>query len=181
MLKSLFSPKPATLAGRALYAEVSAAARRPVFYLQGGAPDTPEGRFELYLIHLVLALHRLKGEGEEARPVSQALFDAFVRGLDDGLREMGVGDLSVGKKMRKLGEAIYGRIKGYDAALAAADPAAEVQALVARTLFAGETERAGFISAYVVEAASALQAQPTEALLEGRIAFPAPEAAELAA
>ena len=179
MLKSLFSPKPAVAAGRALYAGVSAAARRPAFYLQGGAPDTPEGRFELYLIHLVLVLHRLKGE--EGRAVSQALFDAFVRGLDDGLREMGVGDLSVGKKMRRLGEAIYGRIKGYDAALAAQDAPAEVRALVARTLFGGDAQKAGFVAAYVVEAAAALRAQASADLLAGRIAFPEPRTAEMAA
>ena len=182
MLKALFSPSPAKLAGRALYAHVSAAARRPVFYVEGEAPDTPEGRFEIYLLHLVLVLRRLKGDGPEAKAVSQALFDAFVRGLDDGLREMGVGDLSVGKKMRKLGEAIYGRIRAYDAALAEDRPVEAVAALLTRTLY-GEERRAGarFLAGYVLQAAGDLDGQATLDLLEGRMAFLTPQAVELAA
>lgn len=182
MLKALFSPSPAKLAGRALYAQVSAAARRPVFYLDGQVPDTPEGRFELYLLHLVLALRRLAGEGEDAKAVSQALFDAFVRGLDDGLREMGVGDLSVGKKMRRLGEAIYGRIRAYDAAFADDHPEAAIEALIVRTLYA-EARPAGarFVAGYVMWASTDLTGRPTADLLAGRIAFPQARAAELAA
>ena len=83
-----------------------------------------------------LLLHRLRGEGEQARRDGQALFDAFLHSLDDGLREMGVGDLSVGKKMRKLGEAFYGRAKAYDPALAARPDLAPLKALVGRTVFA---------------------------------------------
>jgi cytochrome b pre-mRNA-processing protein 3 len=172
MLKSLFAPSPAKVAGRALYETLTEAARRPAFYAEAGAPDTPEGRFEVYVLHLVLVVHRLKGEGAQAAAVSQGLFDAFVRGLDDGLREMGVGDLSVGKKMRKLGEAIYGRMKSYDAALAGADPRADVEAVVARTVFA-EAPNAGAASVadYLLAARADLAAQPMEALLAGRVRF----------
>ena len=182
MLKALFTPSPAKLAGRALYAEVTAAARRPAFYLQGDVPDTPEGRFELYLLHLVLVLRRLKGEGGEAKAVSQALFDAFVRGLDDGLREMGVGDLSVGKKMRRMGEAIYGRLRAYDVALVADDRMSAVAALVARTLY-DRPDGAGpaFVTTYVLHAADALARQTLDELLAGRVAFPEVGVAELAA
>ena len=116
-LNRLFSPRPAVLAGRRLYTAAVAQARTPVFYARMGAADTVEGRFEVYTLHLVLLLRRLKGQGAVASEVSQALFDAYLRGLDDGLRQMGVGDLSVGKKMRKLGEAFYGRAKAYDKAL----------------------------------------------------------------
>ena len=191
MLKALFKPSPVTIAGRALYGACTAAARRPTFYLpapQGaGAPDTPEGRFELYLIHVVLVVRRLKGEGPGAKVVSQALFDAFLRGLDDGLREMGVGDLSVGKKMRKLGEAIYGRLKAYEETLAEDDRVPAVQALVARTLYAdlpdATDQKAGAeeVAAYVIAAAEHLSRQPLEALLQGHVSFPAARAEEQAA
>ena len=136
MLQGLFAPSPAKAAGRRLYDAAAAKARDPAFYLEAGAPDTPNGRFELYTLHVVLVLHRLKGEGRDAGLVGQALFDTYLRALDDSLRELGVGDLSVGKKMRKLGEAFYGRAKAYDKALEAGG-GEPLQALITRTLFDG--------------------------------------------
>ena len=118
-LSRLFSPRPAVLAGRRLYDCAAAQARSPAFYAVMGAPDTVEGRFELYSLHVALLLRRLKGQGPQAAETAQGLFDAYVQALDDALREMGVGDLSVGKKMRKLGEAFYGRVKAYDEAFSA--------------------------------------------------------------
>ena len=143
MLNRLFRQRPAYAAGEALYALAAAKARDPAFYRDAGAPDTVEGRFELYMIHVILLVLRLRGQGRQAQETSQVMFDAFLRGLDDAMREMGVGDLSVGKKMRKLGEAFYGRAKGYAESLG--DPAAR-EALVRRTLFAdapGEGADAG--------------------------------------
>ena len=173
MLNALFKPSAEKLAGRALYAEISAAARRPAFYADAGVPDTPEGRFELYLIHLVLLLHRLKGEGAHASAVSQAAFDAFLRGLDDGLREMGVGDLSVGKKMRKLGEVVYGRLKAYDDAFAGEARPAALQPLLARTLYADvDASASPAVAAYVMEAAAQLDGQSLQAILSGVVRFP---------
>ncbi len=177
MFKRLFGPKPAYAAGQALYAAAAAQARRPEFYLTAGAPDTIEGRFELYLIHVVLVLHRLRRNGAQARETSQVMFDAFLRSLDDSLREMGVGDLSVGKKMRRLGEAFYGRAKGYDAALAQLPDAAELRALVVRTLYADLPDAeagAAVVTAYVAAASRSLADQPLEALLAGEARFPDP-------
>jgi cytochrome b pre-mRNA-processing protein 3 len=102
MFKRLLSPRPAVAAGRRLYAAAAAQARAPVFYAAMGAPDTVEGRFEVYTLHVALILRRLKGQGSHAAEAAQGLFDAYVKSLDGALREMGVGDLSVGKKMRKL-------------------------------------------------------------------------------
>ena len=116
MLQRLFRPRPAQAAGRALYASVVEQSRQPALYERLGAPDTVEGRFELYSLHVVLLLDRLRRQGDQATETSQALFDTFVKALDHALREMGVGDLSVGKKMRRLAEAFYGRAKSYDAA-----------------------------------------------------------------
>lgn len=174
MLKRLFRPNRAYEAGQALYRTAAAQARDPVFYADVGAPDTVEGRFELYMIHVILLAMRLRGHGARAGETSQVMFDAFLRGLDDAMREMGVGDLSVGKKMRKLGEAFYGRAKRYDAAI---DDPAELQALVRRTLYAdveapaAETGAAA-VAAYVRRAHEVLAAQPMDALLAGEAHFP---------
>src|SRR5688572_17130211 len=98
MLK-LFKPRAAEKAGRTLYVAVVEQARQPRLYTDLGAPDTMEGRFELYSLHVILLLDRLKRQGEQAAETAQALFDTYVQSLDDALREVGVGDTSVGKKM----------------------------------------------------------------------------------
>lgn len=171
-LKSLFQPRPAVLAGGRLYTATAAQARRPAFYAQMGAPDTVEGRFELYTLHVALVLRRLKGQGPQATETAQALFDAYVRQLDDALREMGVGDLSVGKKMRKLGEAFYGRVRHYDDALTALPDRAPLEAMLARTVLMGETGPVQGFADYAVKAMDALAAQPLADLLEGDVTWP---------
>jgi cytochrome b pre-mRNA-processing protein 3 len=152
-------------------------ARQPGFYTDLGVEDRIDARFELYTLHVILLVRRLRGEGEQAGEVSQALFDTYVGALDDALRELGVGDLSVAKKMRKLGEAVYGRIKAYDTALAPDAGDDELKGLIARTVFGEEdaSERAAPLAAYVLQAQSALRDQPLETVLEGRLAWPAPE------
>jgi cytochrome b pre-mRNA-processing protein 3 len=168
----MFKPRPARLAGEALYEAATRQARHPDFYRALGVPDSPEGRFELYSLHVVLLLHRLKGEGGAAGEAAQALFDAYVSALDNALREMGVGDLSVAKKMRKLGEAFYGRAKAYDAVLAAGDRA-ELAALIERTAFAeAPADRCGDLTDYILAAAAALASQPLEQVLEARPEWP---------
>lgn len=172
MLKQLFRPNPAYEAGQALYRVAAAQARTPAFYAQAQAPDTVEGRFELYMIHVILLAMRLRGQGSRAAETSQVMFDAFLRGLDDAMREMGVGDLSVGKKMRKLGEAFYGRAKRYDAAI---DDPAELQALVRRTLYADVEDAdpgAAAIADYIRRANEVLAAHSLDSLLNGEARFP---------
>lgn len=172
-LKRLFRPREAVDAGRRLYLAASEHARQPSLYLAGGVADSYEGRFELYSLHVVLVLHRLKGQGARAAETAQALFDAYVKNLDLALREMGVGDLSVGKKMRRLGEAFYGRVKSYDEALAQLPDAVALQALIARTVF---EDREGAdpipMAAYARACMAALAAQPLDEVLEGRLAWP---------
>ena len=177
MFKRLLSPRPAVAAGRRLYAAAAAQARAPAFYAVMGAPDTVEGRFELYTLHVALVLRRLKGQGTQAAETAQGLFDAYVKSLDDALRDMGVGDLSVGKKMRKLGEAFYGRVKHYDEAFGALPDRAPLEAVLARTVLmeqdAGDKARgiAAFAD-YAVAAMQALERQPLESLLEGDAQWP---------
>ena len=162
------APRPGVQAGRALYAEAAAQARRPEIYTRLGAADTPNGRFEVYSLHVILLLNRLKGRGEEAAEAAQALFDAYVGALDDALREQGVGDLSMGKKMRRLGEAFYGRVKSYDTALAALPDRGPLDELLGRTVLEGGERPVEPLAGYVVRSVDVLAALPDEDLLSGR-------------
>jgi len=172
VFQSLFRQRGPKIVGRQLYESVVERARQPLFYTELAVSDSVEGRFELYSLHVILLLHRLKGQGPQAADTAQVLFDIFIGQLDHALREIGVGDLSVAKKMRKLGEAFYGRAKHYDAALDAPD--GELEALIGRTVFegAGEAGRAQALAAYVRRGVAALAAEPLETLLEGRVDWP---------
>lgn len=179
LLERLFRTRPAVTAGRALYDRVVSQARQPGLYGDLAVPDTVEGRFEAYSLHVVLLLHRLRtGDAEgraDAREVSQALFDTYVKALDHALREMGVGDLSVGKKMRRLGEAFYGRCKSYEAAFAALPDEGPLTALLGRTAYAGvEAPPVAGLAAYVLAQRASLAAQPLAALVGGEVAWRTP-------
>ena len=129
----------------AMYQSVMDQARQPVFYADWGVPDTIEGRFDMLITHAVLALRRLKivdpSRAEEAADRSQSLTDVLFKDLDRALRETGVGDVSVPKKMNKLASAFYGRGKSYGEALDARDEAALADAL-ARNLATNITDEA---------------------------------------
>jgi cytochrome b pre-mRNA-processing protein 3 len=100
----------------ALYASVVAAARRPEFYAELGVPDTVDGRFDMIALHAYLVLRRLRGE--PAAEFAQAFFDAMFADMDRNLREMGAGDLGVGRRVKTMAKAFYGRIAAYDRGLA---------------------------------------------------------------
>jgi cytochrome b pre-mRNA-processing protein 3 len=173
MFERWFRPRPAAAAGRALFKGLSAQARQPSLYINAGVPDTVEGRFELCVLHVVLLLHRLKGQGAQASETAQAVFDTFLNNLDEGLRDMGVGDMSVGKKMRKLGEAVYGRIKSYDRALAEGGDPDELAAVIRRTVFQDQdAPGAAALAAYVRTVEADMAAQPLSDILEARLHWP---------
>ncbi len=100
-----------------LYKVIVKEARRPVFYTGFGVPDTVNGRYDVIMLHSYVVMKRLKAIGAEASTTSQALFDCMFTDMDKNLREMGVGDLSVGKKIKEMATAYYGRIKAYDEGL----------------------------------------------------------------
>lgn len=178
MIFSLFrrnQPQPTI---ERLYGAIVAQARRPAFYTDFAVPDTIEGRFELLLLHTFLVCHRLKGEGEEGRDVSQAVFDAFLDDMDRTLREMGVGDLSVPKRMKKIGQAFYGRTAVYDAALAEGGDSLEVA--LARNVLECEPGKNGSarFAAYVREAARQLSETSLAKILAAESLFPSPAPSE---
>jgi cytochrome b pre-mRNA-processing protein 3 len=160
-----------------LYGMIVAQAREPVFYREYGVPDTIGGRFDLLLLHLALVVERLMRE-EPSKAFGQGLFDRFCTDMDDNLREMGIGDLSVPKHMKRVGEAFYGRAQTYQAALMAADDTALAEALT-RNVYGGETTPAAAVArlaTYIRNVAAALERQPAATLMAGRIALPDPTA-----
>jgi cytochrome b pre-mRNA-processing protein 3 len=168
-------PRPAKAAGAKLYACAVAQARSPAFYRDLGVRDSMEGRFELFSLHVIFLIERLKGQGEAAAETSQAVFDSYVKGLDDAFREIGVSDTSVGKKMKKLAGAFYGRLKAYDEAVASLPDEVVTRDFLARTAFEerGEGDVAA-LSAYLIKTRAALAEQPLDALLQGDVTWPNP-------
>jgi len=184
MILAAFRRSPARRSIHALYGAIVAQARYPAFYTSYGVPDTVEGRFDLIVLHLVLVLHRLDREGETpdgigrgpAGDAGQQLFDTFCRDLDANLREMGVGDLAVPKRMQGFGEAFYGRLRAYRAAFACVNDR-ELENALARNIFgvAGGDDRAVRLARYARAAAAQLAAAAVGALLAGTMIFPRPE------
>ena len=122
------------------------------FYTKCGVPDTPTGRFELISLHSFVFMKRLKVLGGEAEALSQALFDYMFADIDINLREMGVGDIGVGKKIKSLAAAYYGRIKSYETALKKGESA--IKESLTRNLYCDEkpTERQlSAMTVYIIE------------------------------
>lgn len=156
--------------GRAetVYAAIVAAARRPEHYSDRDVPDTVPGRLEMIILHLVMLFHRLAGEGERGATLGQAVFDAFAIDMDRSLREMGVGDLGVPKRMKAIGRSFYGRLSVYGGALDRGDAAGLAVALQ-RNLFpedAGGAPLAG-LAAYAMAMDRALAARDVAAIEAG--------------
>jgi cytochrome b pre-mRNA-processing protein 3 len=170
IFERLFAPGAAKRGGRKLADAAMTQGRERFLYETLGAPDTVEGRFELLTLHVILLLERL-GEGEPR----QALFDAYLSDLDAALREMGVGDLAVGKRMRRMGQAIYGRARAWKTALAALPDEKDARSVLARTVFAGlaDQDPAGLAS-YVAHCHRRLAAQDAARLADGVVEWPAP-------
>ena len=178
---NLFRPAGTRRTIERLYGGIVAQSRHPHFYAVLGVPDTPEGRFEMLVLHTVLVCRRLKGGGEAERAMSQDVFDAFLADMDAAMREMGVGDLTVPKRMKKVGAAFYGRAAAYDGALRDPDDAALAAALARNILDDAAEPWAGApraLAHYARRAALTLERTPWETLARGEIALPAPDAAE---
>jgi cytochrome b pre-mRNA-processing protein 3 len=156
-----------------IYGMIVTQAREPVFYRDFGVADTVNGRFDLLLMHLWLVLRRLRA-GQAESGLSQALFDHFCEDMDDNLREMGVGDLTVPKKMKAFGEAFYGRFAAYDLALAGGHEAL-AKAFCKNILNGEKIEKARGLATYAERAIAALDELDATALSSGSWKFPSPE------
>jgi len=168
-----------------LHGAISAAARQPGLYTRLGVPDTVEGRFESLSLHVYLVLRRLDRVPPPAADVAQELVDSVFAELDASLRELGVSDMGVGKRMKKLGASFYGRTSGYDDALKAEGDGALRQVLARNILgqaaalqgsHPGGELAAAPLAAYVRAAEAALARADLDALLSAGPPFPEPGA-----
>ncbi|HLL27405.1 MAG TPA: ubiquinol-cytochrome C chaperone family protein [Xanthobacteraceae bacterium] len=159
---------------RRLYGVIVAQARTPAFYADFGVPDTIEGRYDMVVLHVYLVFRRLAQAGEAARAAGQQMFDLFIEDMDASVRELGVGDLSVPRKVRAMAEAYFGRTQAYDAALAAAEDASLAAALT-RNVYAGSGEGDALrLARYARLAEAQLAALDAGAIEEGNFTFPDP-------
>jgi cytochrome b pre-mRNA-processing protein 3 len=150
-----------------LYGSVVAAARRPFFYEGIGVPDTPNGRFELIALHLFLVLESIKDRGQAERDLTQRTIERFVTDMDDCMREMGVGDIAVPKKVKRAAAVFCERVATYRGRLAEITSEG-LEASLRNDVFAGapcDKIRVAALARYVRGAASALRGQPIAAFI----------------
>lgn len=178
-----FGSRPYEEPARGLYAGIVTQARRPEFFLACGLPDSVDGRFDLLVLHVFLVMHRLKQEHAQTAELSQALFDVFFQDMDESLRELGAGDMGIGRRIKAMAEGFYGRILAYEQALAQGDEALE--GCVRRNLYGatdGEREQVRAVALYIRDAAASLAGQELARLIRGEADFgPAPQPAPGAA
>lgn len=160
----------------AVYGSAVAQAREPAFYLDVPVPDTVDGRFEMIILHVFLLIDRLRGQGDKAADLCQRLFDTLFDDMDRSLREMGVGDLSVGKKINVMAEAFYGRAGAYQDALDSGDRDELIDALT-RNIFpeepAEKISRGGIelLADYLTANRIGLASQTVDDVIAGKITF----------
>lgn len=173
--KSLFGPTEAELGVHQLYGEIVGHARREEFYRELGVPDTPTGRYAVVALHAFLVMDRL-GRVEGQGKLSQALFDVMFSDLDRNLREMGVGDLSVGKRIKELARHFYGMAAACRDGLNRDDSV--LSAALSAHVYGDEAPPSAFVAAtarYVRACVSALEGQDLDDISQGRIRFPEPQ------
>lgn len=188
LLSALFRRRPHERTGFELYGAAVAAARDPWFFGPAvGAPDTLNGRFDLVGLHAALLIRRLRSDADpRGAALAQAVFDAMFADMDINLREMGVGDMVVGKRVKRMWEAFHGRARAYEAALDAEDASALAVALT-RNVWRVEPDEAGPLPGALVlagamrEASACLAASPFERFAAGEASFGGPRSARMQA
>ena len=157
-----------------IFEAVVAAARQRTLYADWGMPDTPLGRYESLGLHMIVFLHRTRAQGPEVEALAQDVVDEFFKDIDHSIRELGVGDVGVPKRMKKLARMFYGRMGSYWAAIDA-DDATELAAAIKRNIMPGDPASADLqadaVARYMMAAAADLTDRPNGDLLDGKIAF----------
>ena len=147
------------------YRAIVAQSRRERFYAEWGVPDTVTGRFDMISLHLLLALRRLKSE-DSGRKLAQDIVDIFFADMDGSLRELGVTDLGVPNKIKKMGNVFYGLVGAMDEALATGMPA-NVAAVLRRNIQNVPESGIDQLAGYLLDESRRLAALPTGSLFAG--------------
>ena len=170
---ALLRRRPHERAGFTLYGHAVAQARSPHYFVAVGVPDTLDGRFDMVALFAFLLVDRLRAEDSAAgRALAQAVFDAMFADMDQNLRQMGVGDLSVAKRVKTMWTAFNGRCHAYTDALAQGAPQALDDAL-ARNVWRAEAlpPGAAALAAELRAQRRHLAGQPIAALASGQAQF----------
>lgn len=162
MIFNLFRKSTAPDAAFEAYRSIVAQSRQAKFYADWGVPDTVTGRFDMISLHMALTLHRLH-DVPDARAFSQALVETFFRDMDQSIRELGVTDLGVPAKIKKMGKAFYGLTGVLGTALDSGE-IAEVEAVLVKNVYGGESSHAAALARYLLDEANRLTATPTATL-----------------
>ena len=155
--------------------EIVAASRRPALYEALGAPDRIDGRFELLTLHAGLVLRRLAALGGLADAIAQDLVNSVFAHFDDTLREMGLSDIAVAKRLKVIAGAFYGRNAAYAAALDNGSAVNLVAALARNVYGAGDGKappKAEALAHHVSLLDAALATILVETFATGRFRFP---------
>ena len=147
---------------------------QPFLFDEFGVPDSVDGRFDMISLHIFLVLRRLKADVDRTANLAQCLFDTMFADMDRSLREMGAGDLGVGRRVKEMATAFYGRLSAYEKALQSNDRA-ELRDAIVRNIFrddAAKSDDAHKISNYVLWLAPALEKWSMDDLLLGKVNFP---------
>ncbi len=160
---------------RDLYGAVVAQARTPAFYLNYGVADTPDGRYELIALHLILTLDRLGQSDVADEPLRRETLETFITDLDDNMREFGVGVDSVPKRVKRAAGGVYDRGVQYREALALPGNEALEQVLSQHIHKNQGSNASARLARYVRQTALSLAAQAPEALKQAAISFPNPD------
>jgi cytochrome b pre-mRNA-processing protein 3 len=179
LLKNLFGGSPHREAAHALYAAAVRQARLPLFFQRWGVPDTVEGRFDMIVLHVHAVMRRLKGQGKDADALSQELFDVMFDDMDQNLRELGVSDIRIGRRIKDLAASFYGRIAAYDAALLPDAETGALEGALRRNVYLDDEDGdAAALAVYVRAMYDDMVRAPLDDLMAGRPPFPAPETPE---
>jgi cytochrome b pre-mRNA-processing protein 3 len=164
-----------------LYRDLVKQARMPVFYRELGVTDTPEGRFEMVGLHVALLVRRLRAAGAPGQALAQELFDLMFADMDESLRHLGVGDLAVGKQIKRLAGHFYARLRALDGALGPV-PAIPLAPMLRTNVYHGGpppgADQVAALAGYLVAAEHRLCGQTLEDLLAGRARWVPPGAGE---
>jgi cytochrome b pre-mRNA-processing protein 3 len=171
MIFSLFRKDTATEPVFAVYSAIVAQSRLPHFYAHWGVPDTVTGRFDMISLHMALVFRRLRTEDPTQKEFSQAVFDLFFRDMDRSLREMGVGDLGVPKRIQKMGNLFFGLLSNISEAMDRNDQPS-LEAVLARNIYdeAGDGH-ASRMAAYLIAQDRALHSQSSADIMNGKLSF----------
>lgn len=173
MIFNLFRKDTATAPVYAVYTAIVAQSRRPQFYAEWGVPDTVTGRFDMISLHLALLFRRLRAGDADQKAFSQAVFDLFFKDMDRSLREMGVGDLGVPKRIQKMGNIFFGLLAAMNEAIDRLDQPA-LEAVLSRNIYDGASgPQVAAMAQYLIAEDRRLAAQSAGAITGGAIQFEA--------